>query len=98
VHYSRQKVIEAVPGQRVVWLITESKLAWLATDKHEWTNTRLVFEIAPKNDGAMVHFTHDGLMPGKECYSRCSAGWNTIIKEYLFGFITDGRVAAELYR
>ena len=98
VHYSKQRVIEAVSGRRVVWLVTESTLAWLETDEHEWTNTRLVFEIAPKSDGAVVRFTHDGLVPGKECYSRCSDGWNTIIKEYLFGFITDGRVAAQLYR
>ena len=98
VHHSRQKVVEVVPDHKVVWLITESKLAWLRNDKHEWTNTRLVFEIAPQGDGAVLHFTHDGLVPEMECYSSCSEGWNMVIKDYLFNFIGDGRVAAQLYR
>jgi Activator of Hsp90 ATPase homolog 1-like protein len=89
-HYSKQKMIEVVPGRRVVWLITEGRLGWLDRDKNEWTNTRLVFDIAPKGDKAVLHFTHEGLVPEKECYSRCSEGWNMVIKEYLFKFITEG--------
>ena len=63
VHYSKQRMFEIVPGQRVVWIITESRLAWLERNKHEWTDTRLVFEVTPKGDGAVLHFTHEGLVP-----------------------------------
>lgn len=97
-HYSKQKMIEFVPDQKIVWRITEGRLGWLEKDKQEWTNTRLVFEIAPKGDGAVLHFTHDGLVPEKECYSRCSEGWDMVIKTFLYNFITDGSVAAQLLR
>jgi hypothetical protein len=52
----------------------------------------------PQGDGALLHFTHEGLVPEQECYSKCSEGWNMVIKDYLFDFITEGRVAAQLYR
>src|SRR5689334_18358930 len=76
VHYSKQKLIELISGRRVAWLITESRLAWLERNKQEWTNSRLVFEVTPKGHGAVLHFTHEGLVPEQECYARCSAGWN----------------------
>ncbi len=89
-------MIEIVPGRKVVWLIAESRLAWL-TNMHEWTDTRLVFEVTPKGDGAVLHFAHEGLVPEQECYSTCSAGWSLVIKDYLFNFIAEGRVPAQLY-
>ena len=97
VHYSRQRTVELVPDRKVVWLITESRLAWLESDQHEWTNTRLIFELAPDGDGTVLHFRHEGLVPALECYSRCAAGWNLVIKDYLLNFIARGRVAAQLY-
>jgi hypothetical protein len=90
-HYSKQKLVEVVPGKKIVWLVTESTLDWLQKDKHEWTNTKMIFEIAPKGDKTTLHFTHEGLVPEKECYSLCHEGWNTVIKDYLFNFITEGK-------
>ena len=60
--------------------------------------SRCTIDLEPLDGAVKLTITHDGLVPEKECYSRCSDGWNMIIKEYLFGFITDGRVAAQLYR
>ena len=90
-HYSKQKLIEVVPGKKVVWLVTESKLDWLENDKQEWTNTKMIFEITAKGDKTLLHFTHQGLVPEKECYTRCEQGWNMVIKERLFNFIADGK-------
>jgi len=90
-HYSKQKLIEVIPEKRVVWLVTESKLDWLEKDKHEWTNTKMVFEIATKGDKTIMRFTHEGLIPEKECYTRCEQGWNMVIKERLFNFITESK-------
>jgi hypothetical protein len=90
VHYSKQKLIEVIPGKKVVWVVTDSKLNWLKKDKHEWTNTKMVFEITTKGDKSVLVFTHEGLVPEKECYSLCEKGWNQIIKGWLFKFITEG--------
>ncbi len=90
-HYSKQKLIEVVPDKKVVWLVTDCRLNWLEHDKHEWTNTKMVFEITAKGDHQTVlSFTHEGLRPEKECYSRCEQGWNMVIKDWLFNFITYG--------
>jgi hypothetical protein len=90
-HYSKQKLVEVIPGKKVVWLVTESNLYWLEKDKHEWTNTKMVFEITTKGDKTMLHFVHEGLVPEKECYAMCEQGWNIVIKERLFNFIMYGQ-------
>ncbi|GAC1307560.1 MAG: hypothetical protein NVSMB24_19650 [Mucilaginibacter sp.] len=87
-HYSKQRLIEVIPGKKVVWLVTESHLNWIE-NKDEWTNTKMVFEISPKGDKTELKFTHDGLVPEKECYSRCIEGWDLVIKEKLYHFINN---------
>jgi len=90
-HYSKQKLVEVIPNQKMVWLVTESKLDWLKGDKSEWTNTKMIFEIIIKGNQAVLQFTHEGLVPKKECYELCERGWNMVIKEQLFNFITVGK-------
>lgn len=90
-HYSKQKLIEVSPGKKVVWLVTDSELNWIEKDKSEWTNTKMIFEITAKGDKTVLHFTHEGLVPEKECYAMCEKGWNKVIKDLLFNFITDGK-------
>lgn len=92
VHYSRQKLIEVIPDKKIVWLVTESRLDWLEKDKDEWTNTKMVFEITTQGDKTMLHFTHEGLVPEQECYSRCSQGWDMVIKEKLYNFILTTKI------
>lgn len=73
--------------------MTSSHLNWLEKDKGEWTNTKIVFEILPKGDKTLLKFTYEGLIPELDCFDRCSQGWDMVIKEWLFNFITEGRVA-----
>ena len=91
-HYSKQKVVEIIPDKKVVWLVTEGELSWLKKDKQEWTNTKMIFEIDVEGDKTLLRFTHDGLVPEKECYERCAhEGWQIVIKERLFNFINTGK-------
>jgi hypothetical protein len=90
-HYSKQKLIEFIPGKKVVWLVTESKLHWLEKNGDEWTNTKMIFEITANGDKTVIYFAHEGLVPEMECYDRCRHGWDMVIKERLFNFITNGK-------
>jgi hypothetical protein len=90
-HYSNQKLIEVIPNKKIVWLVTDSTLNWLEKDKHEWTNTKMIFEILANGDKTLLRFTHEGLIPEKECYSMCQQGWNMVIKDRLFNYITAGK-------
>jgi hypothetical protein len=89
-HYSKQKLVEVIPGKKLVWLVTESKLNWLK-NQEEWTNTKMIFEIIRENGSSFLHFTHEGLVPEKESYARCSEGWNMVIKDWLCTLVTDGK-------
>lgn len=90
-HYSKQKLIEIIHDKKIVWHITEATLYWLQKNKHEWANTKLIFEIIPKGNKTKLRFTHEGLVPQLECYSRCAdEGWAVVIKDYLFNFIEKG--------
>ncbi|HEU5166188.1 MAG TPA: SRPBCC domain-containing protein [Chitinophagaceae bacterium] len=95
-HYSKQKLVEVIPGKKVVWLVTESNLNWIKTNKEEWTNTKMIFEISTKGDKTVLQFTHEGLVPEKECYAMCEKGWDIIIKDWLFHFITVGMPSGEM--
>ncbi len=90
-HYSKQKLVEIIPGKKIVWLVTESELSWLEKDKHEWTNTKIIFEISTKGDKTILDFTHEGLVPEKECYDRCRQGWGMVIREWLFNYIINSK-------
>ena len=73
-HFSRQKLIELVPGKKVEWLVTDSKLTFLK-DPAEWNGTRIRFDITTGKNKTEVTFTHEGLVPEIECYDNCSAAW-----------------------
>lgn len=88
-HYSKQRVIELIPDQKVVWLVTDSSLSSFK-DKSEWTGTHLVFEISSYGDNTQLRFTHKGLTPKFECYGGCSWGWGELIRKSLFSLITKG--------
>ncbi|HEY8088436.1 MAG TPA: SRPBCC domain-containing protein [Polyangiaceae bacterium] len=89
-HRTTQKITELVPGKKIVWRVTESRLEFVR-DKSEWDGTDVVFEIARKGDQTEVRFTHVGLVPTVECYDGCSGAWGFYVNESLRDRIARGK-------
>ena len=80
-------VAELIPGKRVVWLVTDCYMPWYS-DKKEWANTKLVFDLTEKNGVTELNFalacdhgkaTHDRI--AKRDYReivRCNPGANIL--------------------
>lgn len=91
IHYSKQKLIELIPGKKIAWLVTDSQLNF-TSNKSEWTGTTINFEIVEKNNKTEIRFTHAGLVEDKECYTDCSNAWSSYIKDSLRNFITESKI------
>ena len=84
------QVTELIPGKKVAWTVTGCNLHWIK-NKKEWNGTRVVFEMAGKDNSCRIHFTHIGLVPACECYEDCKAGWTEHITDSLANFINKGK-------
>ena len=89
-HRSTQRIVESVPGERVVWHVEDAYLSF-ADDKTEWTGTDIAFDISRHGDRTEVRFTHVGLIPEFECFGDCSNAWGYYINTSLQNLITTGR-------
>jgi len=90
VHYSKQKVVEMILNEKVVWLVTDSNLSSF-TNKQEWSGTKIIFEIKEINGKTQLRFSHMGLVPKFQCYGDCSGAWEMLVNESLFSLITTGK-------
>lgn len=81
-HYSKQKLIEVIPNQKIVWLITESTLTFLE-HQEEWVGSKVIFDIFPQGDKTHLVFTHEGLTPRAECYDACAPAWTQYLQHKL---------------
>jgi hypothetical protein len=92
VHRSTQRITELTPGKRVAWHVLDGYLAFVE-NKTEWTGTDITFDIAAKDAGTEVRFTHIGLVPDDECFDSCSTAWHFYVGTSLRNLITTGHGA-----
>ncbi len=88
-HYSKQKIAEIVPNEKIVWLVTEGNLGFVEK-RDEWVGTKIIFEISNKGDKRQLVFTHEGLTPEIECYESCAPAWTTYLQNKLLSLINNG--------
>ena len=85
-----QKVVEQVPGEKIVWHVTDCHKDWLK-NKKEWLGTTLKWEISAEQQKTRIAFTHVGLLPGIECYDGCEKAWNYYIRESLLNLLAKSK-------
>lgn len=90
VHRCQLKIIEFVPGKKVVWQVVDNYFDF-TKDKTEWKGTQIVFEIAERDGKTQLTFTHVGLVPTYECYAICSDAWGNYINQSLKSLIETGK-------
>ena len=90
VHRAEMRIIELVPNKKVVWLVLDNYFKF-TKDKSEWKNTKIIFEITPKDNKTEIRFTHLGLVPQYECFEICRDAWTSYIQNSLRGLITSGK-------
>lgn len=89
VHRCTMTTTESIPGERLVWHVTDSYLSFVA-DTAEWERTDVVFDLTERDGRTEIRFTHVGLRPSGECYEVCSNAWGAYVTTSLYNLITTG--------
>jgi hypothetical protein len=90
VHLCKIKLIEMIPNEKLVYQVIENEFNF-TTNKIEWVDTKLIFNILIDGDKTKMHFTHQGLVPEYECYAVCCDAWTSYIQGSLQSLITTGK-------
>ena len=89
-HSCKMKLTEVVPNKKVSWLVLENYFNF-TQDQNEWIGTVPTFEISEKDNKTEIRFTHQGLVPGHECYDICHDAWSFYIQKSLHNLIMTGK-------
>ena len=73
-HYTKQKLIELVPNEKIAWEVIDCNLRFVK-EHEEWMGTKIYFQIQDLGSSRKITFKHLGLTPNFECYGSCSGAW-----------------------
>jgi len=90
VHICKMKLVEVVPGKKVVWLVLDNHFNF-TKDESEWKGNKIIFQISKKGNETQLTFTQEGLVPEYECYNVCHDAWTSYIQGSLRSLITTGK-------
>lgn len=95
VHFARttwslMEIIDFKPDQRIIWDVVDCYLP-IFKDPYLWKGNRICWDITRDAGLTRVTMTHEGLVPGVECYEDCRKGWNFYVGESLFKLLTEGK-------
>jgi hypothetical protein len=90
VHVCKMKIMESVPGKKVVWQVLENQFNFTKS-KEEWKGNTIVFEISETEGKTRLSFTQIGLVPEYECYAVCQDAWTSYIQGSLKNLIATGK-------
>lgn len=88
-HYSKHRLTEVIPYERIVWLTLESCLTF-AANQQEWNETKMIFEISNQDGKTKLVVTHLGLVPELECFTDCFGAWTHYLQNSLVPLIKTG--------
>jgi uncharacterized protein YndB with AHSA1/START domain len=83
----RQRIrlhVDPTSEHRVVWAVEAAPLT------PEWVGTTVIFEVEQAGDGTTIHFRHQGLTPGLECFDMCHQGWTHYVAS-LVSYVETGQ-------
>jgi hypothetical protein len=86
-HFSRNRVIDFVPEKKFGWITLES---FRKSDNYDWSGTKMIFELKPKNEGTILIFTYDGVVLENE-QARLVQICNLTMKDMFFNFVMKGK-------
>lgn len=90
IHLCKIKLVESTPDKKLIYQVLENEFNFIS-DKSEWVNTKLIFELTRKGKKTEIKFTHEGLVPDYECYEVCNDAWTGYINDSLRNFIETGK-------
>jgi hypothetical protein len=90
VHHCKMKIIELIPGKKVVWKVLENYFKF-TKDSSEWTGNEIIFLIIPLENKTKLQFTQVGLVPEYECFDICQNAWGNYINNSLRSLVTTGQ-------
>lgn len=89
VHRCKLKIIEFIPGKKVVWYVLDNYFKF-TKDETEWKDTTIIFDIEPKGDKTQLRMTHQGLTSEHECYDICRDSWTNYIQKSFRNLVPTG--------